>query len=470
MGNLTVSEARALYIQNLRDPGSVRPEKIKQIEEEYPYYLKGWKTAAESTDNTKYEITDGQYKSAKNKGEKELKRTGKYHRDEGKLSQGGIAGTTGAFAVGNAAFTAGSVGVNAAANGIKTAAGVTTEVVTEGVTKTVTEVTGKSAASSVGGICFMIGCVMALTSGTVAFAMKNNKEEAELFENILPYLQETNADIVAQEEEMETIQENIEANLEAAEEKNEDLQDGINEEVESNDLVLAMLEGYNNRIASGEKLTKDEAAEYQILLNMQAESSTTIADMEDSASGELEDIYGEMEGYQESYDAVGEKLATSVGVTDQLQQLDEATLTAEKWQIASDAINIASGTASGIEAIIYASAGAWAFGITAWAFAFGAMAFTGVGLSAADMKNQVDYMKKTEAEIGERQSLQDVTVDVQGSYEENLGEYDSQLTTAEEITHIAPTELEVADVESDVSVVEDSPADDGDPKKEQETV
>ena len=130
-------------------------------------------------------------------------------------------------------------------------------------------------------------------------------------------------------------------------------------------------------------------------------------------------------------------MAEVEGVTDYAEGFDNATRISCYIEGASQGLNGANGLTAGTK--LCATAG---LNIGQWIMGGAAIAAGGTSLAAA-MPQQIKYAGNVGTEIGMRKETQNLNVDTQGIYDENVDVYAGQLENVEGLELEIPDDLEV---------------------------
>ena len=457
--------------------------------------LTKWRaTAKTSQDENKYEIADDDFNTAKNNAKDTIKDETGYNGKKGKMAT--RAATDVALSVGKVvatqlvkksvtkavtkAATAGAKKV-ITSQGAKVIAGqgykfvakssqkvaekvaseateevgkkVTSETTTEAAEKLGSEAAekaaektgeqiGKNAGKSIGCI---IGCTLALAQGTLYQAKKPNKTEKEACDELQNSMTDSQAALASAQGDMETYASEVEELSDEAAAQNEDANDSIEEDKTEFDMYKASYEALIEKMQSGEALTEEEKNLLNELIPLLQELGVNIQKTSDEATDTVSSLYDEIGTYQDGYDEAASTMAEVEGVTNYAEGFDEATRTMCYVESAAQGLNAASGAKSTYEATALATSGSWAFGATAWAWAwaFVAMGAAGTAMSTAGTAQQIKWAGDVGTEIGMRKETQNLNVDTQGVYDENIDVYASQLENVEGLELEIPDDLEV---------------------------
>lgn len=431
--------------------------------------LTKWRaTAKTSQDENKYEIADDDFNTAKLNAKNTIKDETGYNGKKGKMATRaatdvalGVAGATAAV-VGkkviqktaeNAAKKAGTKVFQKVAD--KAAEKAAQKVFAKAGEKAGTEATEKVAAKAAedaaakatknagkSASC-IIGCTLALAQGTLYMAKKPNKTEKEACDELQNSMTDSQAALASAQGDMETYASEVEELSDEAAAQNEDANDSIEEDKTEFDMYKASYEALIKKMQSGEALTEEEKNLLNELIPLLQELGVNIQKTSDEATDTVSALYDEIGTYQDGYDEAASTTAEVEAVTDYAEGFDEATRTMCYVESASQGLNVASGAKSTYEAAALAASGSWAFGATAWAWAFVAMGAAGTAMSTAGVAQQIKWAGDVGTEIDMRKETQNLNVDTQGIYDENIDVYASQLENVEGLELEIPDDLEV---------------------------
>lgn len=430
--------------------------------------LTKWRaTAKTSQDENKYEIADDDFNTAKLNAKNTIKDETGYNGKKGKMATRaatdvalGLAGATAAVvgkkviqkAAENAAKKAGTTVFKKVAD--KAAKRAAQKVFENAGEKAGTAATKKAAAKAAkdaaakvtknagkSASC-IIGCTLALAQGTLYMAKKPNKTEKEACDELQNSMTDSQAALASAQGDMETYASEVEELSDEAATQNEDANDSIEEDKTEFDMYKASYDALMEKVNSGETLTEDEQNLLKELVPLMQKLGVSIQDTSDEATDIVGTLHEEIGTYQEGYDDAAATMAEVEGVTDYAEGFDSATRTMCYVEAASQGLNVASGTKSTIEAISLATSGSWAFGATAWAWAFVAMGAAGTAMSTAGVAQQIKWAGDVGTEISMRKETQNLNIDTQSMYDENIDVYDGQLQSVEDLELEIPDDIE----------------------------
>lgn len=391
----------------------VSKEQLEVFDDKWESWYSEW-TRDVNTDHNEYEITDEDWDAAELEGEEEAKEESGHDGTTWKdvsvttgdstlsIASGAVAG--GAIATGVAANTA-AAAANAAVSSATSALAMTfssplaegaTTVIIKNAAQKVGEAQAKQALAKT--VCY-IGCAISLAVGTLYECLRPNKDSYEALMKLNEMLKQANKDLDFDRAQLDA--KSVEVTQEAT--NAEDAQASKQKELEEKAMLLfaatMFREEIRARIEAGEQITPDELAKYEetgvLLGKLQGEVEALKADLGVSK----EEIVANIEAKQEEYNAIAERIANTVGMTDFIAQFDETTRNLCITEATMQSLNVVSGAISGAQAL---ATGPWG-----WAFA--AMAFAGVGMSthgvieqskfAIDLKGVIDLRKDTQGDI-----------------------------------------------------------------------
>jgi len=291
---------------------------------------------------------------------------------------------------------------------------------------------GKNAGSGVKDATWLISIPLELASAILALATDANGKEADALAELTGQMQTAQGDLTAAQSEME-------AAATAVAEKEQEFLD-INEESSNQmitlqtktDALYQMYTNLKNKEARGVTLTDGE----KYLLAACAaniESNNTSQDsIQAAAENAKVETTAEIETKNAVYDAAGTTIAETQGMTDYGASFDKSTKVLCYVTMACDALNIGMAIKDGWRAFSVATSGSWAFGATAWAWAFVAMAAAAGVMSGFDIAHQVQHIKTVNEEIGTRETTQEYTENVMGTYDADITEFDGSMQSMSE--------------------------------------
>ncbi len=289
-------------------------------------------------------------------------------------------------------------------------------------------------------IGWIITAPLALATGTAYTAKKPNKTEKEACDELQNSMTDSQAALASAQGDMETYASEVEELSDEAAAQNEDANDSIEEDKTEFDMYKASYEALIEKMQSGEALTEEEKNLLNELIPLLQELGVNIQKTSDEATDTVSSLYDEIGTYQDGYDEAASTMAEVEGVTNYAEGFDEATRIMCYVEGASQGLNAASGAQAAYQAGAFAASG----GIfTAWAWAFAAMGAAGAAMSGVGTAQQIKWAGDVGTEIDMRKETQNLNVDTQGVYDENIDVYAGQLENVEGLELEIPDDLEV---------------------------
>jgi hypothetical protein len=205
-------------------------------------------------------------------------------------------------------------------------------------------------------------------------------------------------------------------------------------------------EALKAKVDSGQTLTSDEQSLYKDVVSNMNEAGENITGIQEDTTDVVQDIYSDMETYQDGYDYAAETMGEVEGVTDYAASFDNKTKNDCAVEQYAQGANVLLGTTGAIQAARKAAGMGW-LGAIWWAAA--AAGLTAAGLSTAAAAEQGRWASEVGAEIDQRLDTQDLNSDTMDMYTEEVDTYAGFMQNVEE--------LEVA-IPDDVETVEDTSA------------
>lgn len=296
--------------------------------------------------------------------------------------------------------------------------------------------TAKSAGNSIG---FIIGCTAGLASGIAYKAKKPNKEEKEACDDMQTELTNAQGALAAEQDNMQTMGEEIIALSDEASKANEDANAKIVDTKTDYDMYKSTYEALKTRAQSGQVLSDDEKALYKTVTGHMAAAGEEINNLSEGTGETVDGLYSDMETYQEGYDYTAETIGEIEGQTDFAASFDKSTQTMCYVEMGAQTLNAASSTVNAGRAGLFAAGGGWA---TAWAWAFAAMGATGAALSAAGAKEQYDWAGDVGKEIDSRKQTEDLNAETLDVYTEEVDSYAGWMQGVDDLELEIPNDVE----------------------------
>ncbi len=374
--------------------------------------LTKWRASAKtSQDENKYEIADDDFNTAKNNAKETIKDETGCNGKKGGMITNGVTD----LALSAAAATTGKVVANVA---VKKAA-------SKGVTLGFKGSKGK-------GISDIATVVMAAAVAAKYWIAKPNKTQKEACDELQNSMTDSQAALASAQGDMETYASEVEELSDEATAQNEDANDSIEEDKTEFDMYKASYDALIEKMQSGEPLTEEEKNLLNELIPLMQELGVNIEETSNETTDNVGALYDEMGTYQEGYDDAASTMAEVEGVTDYAEGFDSATRAMCYVETAAQGINA---LGAGIAAAKLAGKGP-----VGWAFA-------AVGAAAAASSTYAGVQQSKWAgdvgtEIGKRKETQDLNVDTQGIYDENIDVYAGQLENVEGLELEIPDDIE----------------------------
>lgn len=288
-------------------------------------------------------------------------------------------------------------------------------------------------------ISWTITAPLALAVGTAYQAKKPNKTEKEACDELQNSMTDAQASLASAQGDMEDYASNVEELTDEATAQNEDANASIEDDKTEFDMYKASYDALMEKVNSGETLTEDEQNLLKELVPLMQKLGVSIQDTSDEATDIVGTLHEEIGTYQEGYDDAAATMAEVEGVTDYAEGFDSATRTMCYVEAASQGLNAASGTQASIKAGTFAASG----GIfTAWAWAFVGMGAAGAAMSGVGTAQQIKWAGEVGTEISMRKETQNLNIDTQSMYDENIDVYDGQLQSVEDLELEIPDDIE----------------------------
>lgn len=375
---------------------------IGQIQSTWSDKLPAWKHYVEDkiengTDGTLYEIDESDYDEAMKNGEQYGKDLTGFNNDSGdKAHQAVDVGVTGALALGTGGL--------AVINGLKYL---------------------KNGCKAMTGTPWglMISCTLDLALALlVKYVLHPNKEQHEALVDVQAemgnqrsILDGTVYEIEDMDAELQAL--NDEANT-LVEESNQQMAEDKSNYDYSNDTI----EYFQADVTRGYRLTENDVAAYQAALQYMRESGAAITETQNGTQTRMNEIFDDMTSYEEGFNDAAETMGEVEGFTNYAAGFDETTKAACNWE--SINLYVAGGAATLDAGLCLPYVAVWA---TCWMAIFMAMAAMAALWNFQGAKEQGEWAKQAEAEIGERTTTQDMHESSMGTYDEYLDYYDGYM-------------------------------------------
>ena len=396
--------------------------------------LNKWSNLA--NDENKYEISDEDFDDAKSTGKDNAKKETGY--DGG---HGNMLGRT--IADGACAAVGAGVASPAIANAAKGAVG-KIKGLFGGKSSSSTATKSAKGAGKAG---VLVACALSVASAVLYMVKKPNKDQVEACETmkneVLPEQQQILAD--TQDNLAETGELALSA-AEEAEEVNEEANANIEEQKTEFDSMKETLYYIESDKASGMTLREDQKEWLKNNLPLMQEKGAEVAELQESATEDVEEKYEALGDLQENFDNAAESSANVEGVTEFAESFDRATknnCTAE-------------GIIQGIGGASAAINGAKAISIGTGLSIFGGIAYIAAGVAAvaAGVKDgfaaaeQFKWAGIAGDAIDARKNTQDMNEETQEIYEEGVDDYEGFMGVVEDLELDIPDDMEVTEEEA----------------------
>lgn len=384
-----------------------------------------------SVDGTEYVIDDASYDAAKEAGKQATADSVGYN---GKKNYRSVADT--------ALSTAGAVGGRVLGATVFKSIGA--KILGGKVAGAVAKKAGTTAATKAGekaiGKCVGDIATVTFAAAEVAhyLAAKPNDDQYDAAMKVMESeLPQGEASLYDAQANMEDATAEITELSEEAAELNEETNENIEEQKILFDFYRNQYEAIKTKAESGVPLTLDEKALAEKLAPMMTEIGEGIITLGEETTEGVEELYGNIEGYQESYDEAGETIAEVEGMTDYAEGFDENTRTMCYFEAAAQGINSASAGAASASLFAKASApGAWALYIPAGIGAVASLA------SAKFVLDQTKMASDISDEIHARRGVQELGVNTTEIYGEELDNFEGTKEVVEDLELEMPEDLE----------------------------
>ena len=383
---------------------------MAQITQKWEDRINSWKNSV-SSDENEYDFDDSDYSAYKEQGKDTAKdATGYSGNDAGNIVNGSVSAVAG---VGGATWTAIDGGVKAAKNvkGFKSFS-----------PKGNNKVSGSS----------YVQAALAIATAIAYRIEKPNKTEKAACDEMANELANAQGTLAETQGEMETMSEELITLSDEANEMNEAANEEMKEDGTEFNMYKTSLEMLQAKIESGQPLTKEEQAFYKELVKILGEIGVNIAETSEENTDAVEEIYGDMETYQEGYDYAAETMGEVEGMTEYTAGFDEATRTMCWVQGFGQAGNAVSGFMAGAKLMC---SGWWNWGLGIASIAAG-------GSSVAASAEQFKMVKGLNNDIDVRKATEELNAATNEMYTEEIDAYDGFMTGVEDLEMEVPEEIE----------------------------
>ena len=451
----------------------ITAEEMGEITQAWKDKLTSWQKCA-SNDENEYEFDDSEWRTSLKNGADKAKEESGFDGNTTKMKARG--GSTNALSVlgTGAALTSAGLGVKAGSQFLKPVVGKAAEkaateaakkagekaaekAVEKGLEKGAQEAAQKSAeegvknASKGAKIGAYIGAEIAIATAAAYFAKKPNKTEKEACDALQNTMIESQGALAEQQSEMESMAGELIDLSDEANDYNEEANDNIEDQKTEYDSYLQTYLELKEKAESGEPLTQEEKDLFKEVVGYLTEIGVQITETQEDTTDTVQDIYEDMETYQEGYDYAAETMGEVQGVTDFAEGFDKSTQTMCYVESASQGLNAVTGAVSGAQLM----AGGW------WNWALGIAAIVAGGTSGIAAAEQLKYAGEVGTEIGMRKDTQDLNTATQDIYDEEIDAYDGLMTGVEDLELEIPDDIEPPE-DTDIPG-QDSPVPDGTP-------
>ena len=437
--NLTRALENQAYAQQVIRSGKCSPEQVEMIRNKYDPNDTGLLDKWKSVDSTQYEITDDEKDVARARGSEKV--------DKATDGFDGEADNTATKA--NTAATVGSAGATAAASTAAVIAAVA------GAERTASQ-------SKASGFLVLASGAALLAQSLILKAINPNKDQAQALDDLAPTMQEAQNELGEQQSVLsETTNDLVESTDELSEASEE-----ANKATETKQKEYEKLQARYQELAAkqeaaktgGEPLTDAEKAEFIQLSGTLGTAYEDLKNIKVEGDESLEEAKEAVEEKQEVYDDAAMKMEEVQEITDFSAEFDEATK--DNAQEVKTCANI--GKIASVVTIAAGALHAWKvsslFGTAEGVAALGGMAAAaGAGLVFNGIaQDQEDYKSRAEAGVENRTATEEVNVNTNDVYEEELDNYSASIDMMGEIEYTETTATETQIVAlSDTQPTED---------------
>lgn len=478
----------------------ISPSDMGEITTTWKSELSSW-VATASKDENKYEIDDSDYEAAKKAGKNSAKQATGDKVNKGGMIVRGIADTAAGAAGALLGRTSAKIGAKAAEKvtegvakkaaekglrkaGEKVTENLTEDVATKAINKGIAQGTAEASVGFVkkaaekagakagqkalakggekaaekatdaatkasskvtkagGKTAWIVAAPLALATGSAYMAKKPNQDEVEAAKDLIPIMQDSQADLQDAQDAMAEATEESQTRADEAQETQEGAAETIEEDKTIFDAYRTSYNKLKARAEGGEKLTEDEKAQMHNFQGLMKTRAKNIGTTKDEASETVQGLQEEITEYQDVFDDSVETIAEVEGITDYAEGFDSATKTMCIVEGVGQGLNAVSGGQAAWQAGAFAASG----GIfTAWAWGFAAAGAAGAAMSAYGVKEQtLDYLPQVNEEIGLRNMTQDLGEMSNDIYDESIDVYDGTLDIVEESLEVEkPNDLAI---------------------------
>ncbi|MBE7711046.1 MAG: hypothetical protein E7Z92_02780 [Cyanobacteria bacterium SIG31] len=436
---ITEKQAELLYLDYHCHNNSrgTTAEEMGRIKSMYGDKIASWQNSVVDDEN-EYDFDDSEYAKYVEKGKEVGKdATGGYDK---KQQGGDIAAATGHAAAGAAGFV-----VNFA---VKGATNVTTSTLVKestglAVKKGVGEVAkngakegGKKALEN--SLSWSIGAVLSAATATAYLIKKPNKQEKEACDKLQPEMLNAQGALGETQDEMDYMASELLSLSDEASQYNEDANEDIEEKKSEYDMYMATYMVLQEKIDSGEGLTKDEQDLYKAVVGYINETGIEIQETQEDTTEIVGEVFEDMESYQDGYDYAAETMAETQGLTDYAESFDKTTRVLCYVEGAAQGLNAASG---GIAAGQAGAAAVASMGFNAWAWTCVALGSYGALTSGIASGQQFKWAGEVGNEIEMRKGTQELNVETNKVYDVEIDNYDALMTGVEDLEIAMPDEV-----------------------------
>ena len=320
--------------------------------------------------------------------------------------------------------------------------------------------TGKNKTTN-GSLLVSAGIVLA-TGLCYQFVKRTNEDSKKVCDNLQFEMTEAQSTLNGAQSDMCGYAEEVATLSDEATDYNEETNEEMEELKAEYDFYLKTYQALVEKIESGETLTDSEKDLYKFCADYLGEISTTIEDLSEENTDEVNDINDEMADYQAEYDTVAEKMGNIEGLTDYASEVDVATKNMCIWTIINHSINVAS---AGIVATRAAARIAATSGLDLAAIAAAAMAVTGGIASGVAINEQTEWIKDISNEIALRKETEDLNGVTHEVYNEEIDYYAGMMEGVEDLEMVVPDDVEAPEEGPSPDAPPEDPEDPDDPKK-----
>ena len=287
-------------------------------------------------------------------------------------------------------------------------------------------------AQTAGKVCAYASAAIVVATAAAYHIKKPNEDGKEACDILQNEMANAQACLNDSQAEMAMIAEDISTLQEEAFATQEETNDIIIDAKTEYDFYATAYQALLTKAQSGQPLSKSEQMFFETCCTFMSNNGVLINDATEDAGYLVNDIYGDMETYQEGYDYTAETMAEVQGVTDFAAQIDDATQKGCYQANISQNINFATGMMTGAR-LLATSAGAW------WNAVIGAATIAAGLVSKGAAAEQKNWAGQVGQEIQMRQGAEEMNAVTNEVYLEGIDLYAGSLET------VASLEVDVPD-------------------------